>query len=405
MFSRARTTLVQRLPGVGWRTELLATRADQVTDLRAKVADLRTRLTEEKSQVTALQGQLARERDRSASAQTRLTEAGLSSKDTALPPSFRRHLLELRRGAAPLRALDPDVYHPAAQIPRKLRNYRLAASHGIATPTVLGSWIHPEEIDLTGLPEQFVLKCEIGSSGNAVFPLRRLDEGRYVVSGSDEVHTRESLVRALRSHTSAWGPYFVEEFLTQRVAGEEILDDIKVYACYGRVVMVLLRQMPRHADLRSARYRYLDADGEDLGVDIAPDRAIHASIPRPEPWGEFMALAAHLSRAVALPFIRVDIYDTDRGPVLGELTRSPGGSQRYRLDQDQAMGRAWDEAQWRLELDVIHGRPLRNLHGLHPVPDVYPAGHASHRPDPKGWEMVRLDCAQWCFGGHLPVDA
>lgn len=410
MASGLRDNVVQRLPGIGWRAELLAKRSRQVSDLRKKletaqrhVADRQAAIRDLQGQVRALEAQVAQEELAAETARVQLAQLRPDGRKPAPPPSFLRHLMELRRGVAPLRELDPDGYHPVLQIPRKLRNYRLAASHGLAVPEVFASWRYPEEIDLSDLPEQFVLKCEIGSGGSSVFPLRQVGGGRVAVVGGGEVHTRDSLVRRFRDHKTAWGPYFVEEFLTQRVTGEEIPDDIKIYACYGEVVMVMLRQMPAHADLRRARYRYVDAQGRDLGTDVAPDRAVHSSIPLPEPLEEFVQLAAHLSRAVALPFVRVDLYDTVRGPVLGELTRNPGGSQRYRADQDAAMGRAWDAAQWRLEMDVIDGRPLRNLHGLHETQNYYPAYHASNQPDPQGWEMVRADCAQWCFGGHLPA--
>lgn len=397
MASALRSRLVRRLPGIGWRADLLDRRARQVTDLRARLSAAEEAASAGQARLAELEQDLV---------QVRQQRDDLSSAARAVPgPSFLRHLMELRRGSAPLRALDPDGYHPAMQIPRKLRNYRLAASHGVPVPQVYAVWSRLEEIDLSGLPDEFVLKGEIGSSGRGVFPLRRLDAERYQLLGGEEVYTRDSLVEHLTGHSSVWGPYFAEEFLTQRVASEQIPDDVKIYACYGQVLMVLLRQMPQHADLTTARYRYLDAQGEDLGEDAAPDRTVHPAIPAPEPFEDFVRLAEHLSRAVALPFIRVDVYDTTRGPVLGELTRSPGGSQRYRADLDAAWGLAWDEAQWRLDLDVIDGRPLRNLHGLHPIPDYYPPSHQSNRADPKGWEVVTADCAQWCRGGHLPGTA
>lgn len=313
------------------------------------------------------------------------------------PPSFRRNLLELRRNVETLRPLDPQVVHPVLQIPRKLRNYRLAASHGIAVPQILAVWAREADIDLSGMPEEFVLKSDLGAGGKGVFPLRRVEEDRYAVIGGDEVLSTAQLRERFASRKSTSGPFFVEAFLRQRVPGEEIPDDVKVYAHYGEVSQVMVRQMPVHANLDHARYRYVDAEGRDLGEDIMPGARIDSSLPLPEPLEDFVAVAQHLSRAMAVPFIRVDIYDTVDGPVLGELTRAPGGRQRYRLDHDRAMGQAWDEARARLDLDVIAGRPLRNLHGLHPSPNYYPEGHRSRQADPGGWEVVTADCAQWCL--------
>ncbi len=390
-----RRRIVRKVPVVGWRTELLAKRARQVLKLRET-------LEAKDATIARLREQVAREKGARKRAQERLATDRPEHLDT-VPPSFRRNLINLRRDVEALRPLDPDVFHPVLQIPRKLRNYRLAASHGIAVPEILGVWGRIEDLDLSGLPDTFVLKSDLGAGGHGVFPLRRVDEDRYALVGGDEVFTTASLIERYRSKKSTGGPFFAEAFLRQRVVTEEIPDDIKIYSSYGEVAMVLLRQMPVHANLDHARYRYTDGRGRDLGADLVHGARIDPSIPLPEPFEEFVAVARHLSRAVALPFIRVDVYDTVDGPVLGELTRAPGGPQRYRRDHDMAMGRAWDEARWRLDLDVIDGRPLRNLHGLHPATNYYPPGHRSHQEDPRGWEVVTADCAQWCFGGHLPA--
>ncbi len=396
MSESLRRRIVRSVPVIGWRTELLAKRARQVVRLRET-------LEAKDATIARLREQVATEKGARKRAQERLAVDRPEHMDTT-PPSFRRNLINLRRDVEALRRYDPEVYHPLLQIPRKLRNYRLAASHGVAVPEVLGVWAKVEDLDLSGMPDRFVLKSELGAGGHGVFPLRRLDEDAFALVGGQEEFTTQQLIDRYRAKTSTSGPYFAEAFLQQRVVTEEIPDDVKIYACYGKVVLVLLRQMPVHANLDTARYRYTDDQGVDLGTDLVHGARIDPSIPLPEPFEAFVAVAQHLSRAVALPFIRVDVYDTVDGPVLGELTRTPGGPQRYRRDQDIAMGRAWDEAKWRLDMDVINGRPLRNLHGLHPTRNYYPDSHISHRADPRGWEVVSADCATWCFGGHLPRD-
>lgn len=382
---------LRRLPGV----QPLARRARQA--LRAEEL-----IAARDDKIARLRRKVARETAARKRAQQWLATDRPERMDSA-PPSFRRNLIELRRTMEDLRPLDPEAFHPARQIPRKLRNYRLAASHGVAVPQVLGVWAREADIDLSGLPETFVLKSDVGAGGNAVFPLRRVDTDRFAVIGAEEVLSGSQLRERLVARPSAGGPFFAESFLQQRVPTVEIPDDVKIYANYGEVSMVMVRQMPVHANLDHARYRYTNARGEDLGEDIAPGARIDSSIPLPEPLEDFVRVAEHLSKALAVPFIRVDIYDTVDGPVLGELTRAPGGRQRYRRDQDIAMGRVWDRARWRLDLDVLDGRPLRNLHGLHPAPNLYPQGHVSHQEDPRGWGVVTADCRQWCLGGHLPT--
>lgn len=367
--------------------ELLAARDDKIARLRRQDARLRQEMAREVAARKRAQQSLATDRP--------------EHLDSA-PPSFRRNLIELRRTVETLRPLDREIVHPVLQIPRKLRNYRLAASHGVAVPEILGVWAREEDIDLTGLPDTFVLKSDLGAGGNGVFPLDRVGRDRYAVIGGTAELTTADLIERYRTRRSAGAPFFAEAFLQQRVPTEDIPDDVKIFAAYGEVLMVMVRRMPVHANLDHARYRYTDATGTDLGEDLVSGQRIDPGLPLPEPLEDFIAVAQHLSRALAVPFVRVDVYDTVAGPVLGELTRAPGGRQRYRRDHDIAMGRAWDEARWRLDLDVIAGRPLRNLHGLHPAPSLYPEGHPSHDPGPGPWEVITADCAQWCFGGHLP---
>ncbi len=55
---------------------------------------------------------------------------------------------------------------------------------------------------------------------------------------------------------------------------------------------------------------------------------------------------------------------------MGELTLVPGGNQYYVTHQDVRMGRMWEEAEMRLQIDLSRkGRPFRNITGDHPVPE------------------------------------
>lgn len=377
MGSGLRRRITARLPGIGWRSELLARRAEQVEQLRGQVGELRDRASRLQGEARALR------------------EAHGTYGSHTVPPSFRRNLLNLRRNVDALRTLDGSADHPLLQTARKLRNYRLAASHGVAVPQVLAVWATAEEIDLSVMPQEFVLKSDGGAGGHGVFPLRRVDEERFQVVGEDgALLTASDLRQHFREHSASRPPFFAEQFLTQVDGVEEIPDDIKVYAMYGEVGAVMLRRMPRHADLSAARYRYLDADGTDLGADIVRGQRIDSSIRLPDSFDELVRAARHLSSAVALPFIRVDIYDTVNGPVLGELTRSPGGRQELRGDQDRRLGTLWDLAQYRLDLDILAGRPPRHLHGEHPAPDLYPAQFPG---GPVSAEVVTAPCNAWCW--------
>lgn len=395
MVEDLRTWMRRRVPAIAWRDELLAERVDQVKQLRLQLAA-------EEQQVVELRDDMHRERDAHQRLRSLVTP-DVAATNQGSPPSFRRHLLDLRRGTRQLSTLDRGARHPLRRIPRKLRNYRLASSHLVSVPNVLGVWGDLDELDLRGMPEAFVLKSDRGAGGRGVLPLRRVDDGSFQMVGGVQTFTQDEIIEYLR-HRSLGGPFFAEEILVQP-GGGELPEDIKFYMFYGEVGHVMLRRMPQHADLRQARFRFLDEAGVDLADDVAPERRIDTTIQPPEHLSDYLDIARHLSRAVALPFVRVDLYDTTRGPVFGELTRGPGGKQLFREDHDRHLGRLWDLAQFRLDLDVVAGRPLRNLHGEHPAPSLYPTGYEPPGEQHGGGEQsVLVPCRTCCVRSSGDAD-
>lgn len=312
--------------------------------------------------------------------------------------SFTRTLFELRRTTLDLRAIDWGFRHPLRQLPFKLHNYRLATSHGVPVPTVLAVWSHAREITLESLPDHFVLKTDGGSSSRGVMPVRRVGTDAYVVAaGSDAVAGRE-VVAAMKARLvegKVSPPVFAEDFLEQP-DGDEIPDDIKIYACYGQVILTLIRRVKEHGDSVTTTCRYLADDGRDLGK-VMPAATLDSKIQIPHDYLRMVEIAKHLSRAVGTSFVRVDLYQTTNGPVLGELTRGPGGSRAFVSEHDIRMGAAWDKARYRLDLDLAIGRPFGRLYGEHPAPSLYPSAHWSQAASSDSWAPTVSPCSQWCL--------
>lgn len=81
---------------------------------------------------------------------------------------------------------------------------------------------------------------------------------------------------------------------------------------------------------------------EELIVDEAgPHRVLRC-------WHEMLQVAKRVSRALDTPFISVDLYASPSGPVVGELTPTPGGAYfgvwRFRPFFNQQLGDAWTRA-------------------------------------------------------------
>ncbi|SEE98519.1 ATP-grasp fold amidoligase family protein [Ruania alba] len=378
------------IPVLTWRDDKLRAQQNMIRALRAETAQLRSRLAEH-AQPHSREGSAQQQ------AQQRPRAAGPSAEDA---PSFRRHLLLLRQECDMAVRRDPKAWTPLMKIPRKLRNYQLAASHGIDTPTVYQVWETLAEVRLDDLPDEFVFKSDGGAGGHGVFIMTRVGSDQYLIDGATEPMSRaEFVAMASEKPTRSFRPPFFAEGVIE-VHGQtgRIPEDVKIYASYGRILLVMLRHIDHPTALDTCRYRFLDAGGDEI---LEPGGAftVDQSIAVPTQLEEMLDAARHLSRAVGLGFSRVDLYDALGGPVLGEITRAPGGPQRFHPALDRAMGTTWLQGDHDLAKDLARGRPYGVLHGPHHAPNRYPSGHVSRAADPRSWLVRTAPCEQWCRPG------
>ncbi|GAB3843634.1 hypothetical protein GCM10028800_05690 [Nesterenkonia populi] len=288
---------------------------------------------------------------------------------------------------------------PMWQMPYKLRNYALAQSHGISTPNIHQVWGDPEDIDLSSIPAQrIVLKSDGGHSGHGVFVLERSPSGWTTLDGLLRFEGQKPAPEILERFAEWHGPYFAEEFL-ESTTGALVPEDIKVYTMYGEPQQILLMQADEQGSMSRKEFtrRYLGPQGDDLGK-VAEMGTHNPDISAPENLEEISETARHLSRAAGMPFVRVDLYQTPRGLVLGELTPTPGGRQRYRREHDEKMGRAWIRAEVRLQQDLAAGRPLGSLYGRKKYTWWYDGVLTSQNgTSPDTWERTHRPCNTWCY--------
>ena len=316
-------------------------------------------------------------------------------------PSFHRELQSLKNYGIAMAQMDPESTHPMRQLSHKLRVYRFAASHGVATPQVLGIWRSPSQIVLDALPERFVLKADGGAASQGVLPLQRNATDAFTtIDGSRSLDSSEVIDFFEEAATAkqVWGSFFAEEFLEQPGSPGIIPDDVKIYVAYGRVLQVLLRRVGEHGKEATVTYKYVTEYGDDLGF-ITTTRPIDPSIPVPETLRHMVDIAQHLSRAIGLPFCRVDLYNTTRGVVLGEVTRTPGGAQTYQLEHDRWMGEEWLLARAELEMDILKGRPAKALFGAKTLTNADDAANHTVRapvaPSEQALALLPSPCL-WC---------
>lgn len=357
---------------------------------REGAAGWRERLLERFPEVQRRDAELAQLREQLATTQSRLTALEQARRRDAAHPSFRHEIYALRRISEEMVALDPQRRHPARPLPYKLATHRFARSHGMPLPELYRVWGTLGEVTLEGLPDAVVVKSDGGAGMRGVLPLRRQPEGDLLDLLTGARLTDAQISERLDSPTMIRPPFLAEELLSGLGEREGVPADVKVYCFYGEVghIVVITRDPER-----GALYRYFDETGADLG-DVG-GRAIDASVPPPRDMPTLVEMARHLSRASGVPFCRIDLYETDRGPVVGELTRAPGGPHRYRRGHGRHLGRLWEQARTRLELDLAAGRPFGRLLGAQPAPDPYEG--VSPEWVAASADLPVLDCERWCL--------
>lgn len=263
----------------------------------------------------------------------------------------------------------------------KFQVYDLVRSHGIEVPHQYGQWRKPDAIPWDDLPDTVVIKGAFATATRGVLPLRREGDGWRIIT-SDTTMTGDELTAELERRVTRReinGPFAAEEFLAGG-ADDELPVDVRTYAFYGQVPLILLRRPGPHGDLDAATFRPVDAHGTDL-IDAAQypalettDRAqlprelavLDQTIPVPKNIDDVVDAAQRLSKAIKLPFARIDLYGLDDRVVFGELTPRPGGRQWMGREADLLLGDAWERAEARLRLDLAEG--------MSPEPDWGPFG-------------------------------
>ncbi len=342
-----------------------------VEELKAKLQEAQAENADREALRKGVEAELARtttERDAALKTVRQLKNHVAIWQRRIKSPSFLRHHHAWVDLGKHYRQDPSSAKDRIGELNRKLWVHAYAASHGVALPKIYALAERPEDIDLSKLPEAFVVKSDGGTASKAVLPLRRAGEDRYEWISHDPPRTltTDDVVRhfqAARAAGASYGPVYAEELLSP-LHGDGLPDDVKIYVAYGKVLHVLLRRAAIVDGRPVTTTRYLDETGVSLGK-VALWGQHSEDIPVPEQLDEMLAVAVRLSLSLPMPLCRVDMYETVAGPVLGEITRTPGAAHFYREDHDLFLGNEWTKAEARLFEDMHQGRSGRPIWGPH----------------------------------------
>lgn len=204
-------------------------------------------------------------------------------------------------------------------------------------------WERSGDVDVSGLPEKFILKTN-HASGEVVICRDRNHfnladaQGRLAVMLGDD-YWRMGMEIAYRDIPRR---IFAEELL-EHENGAELLD--YKFFCFGGEVKFLKVNFGKDVDFRA---NYYDLDFRLLPFGErwpAPDPS--RNFTAPENFGEMVDVAKRLSSG--LPFARIDLYNVDGSIYFGEITLYP----------TSGFG-PFDSEEWDLRLGEMIELPMGN---------------------------------------------
>lgn len=210
----------------------------------------------------------------------------------------------------PLMTLCADKY--------EMHQYVTRQGGGNALNTILAVYDSPEEIDWEELPQRFALKCTHGCGYNIVTRNKHELDPEAVKRKLTTWMGEKFGQGNLEPHYDEITPRIILERYIENRAGQLPMD-YKIYCFNGVAKLVEVcseRERELKLDFFDLAWNRLAISFETLQRDTPPER--------PACFEEMVAYAEQLAQP--FPFVRMDFYDNDGVPILGELTFTPGSS-------------------------------------------------------------------------------
>ncbi|MFO7544631.1 MAG: ATP-grasp fold amidoligase family protein [Trueperaceae bacterium] len=207
---------------------------------------------------------------------------------------------------------------------------------------------------ITSTPvDHVVLKPVAAKSGNGVFCIVK-EDGRYRDLRSekrfrlDRLRQEAHLSYAKLRRPDAW---MVEELLLPADGSIRIIDEVKAH-CFGGRTELIMQKGEVGGGKRGLRF--YDRDWQPVTTGRRTESTIDELTPPPN-GAALVEVAERAATQIPMPFMRVDLYDTSRGVVLGEFTPGPGGRHAFNAEWTERLTRSWREAAKRLEAALANG--------------------------------------------------
>lgn len=186
-----------------------------------------------------------------------------------------------------------------------------------------GVYNNTSEIDFDILPDSFVMKCNHGCGYNIVVRNKfHMDQTTEIKKLDQWLSINYGIRSAERVYTDIKRKIIIESFIETDDGG--LPTDYKFFSSYGRVICCMLvidRNLDAKLILVDKNFKRLEYINETDSFHAYSDDDY--SKYKPKTYDEMWNVASDLSKA--FPFVRVDLYDSNKQVFFGELTFSPHG--------------------------------------------------------------------------------
>ncbi|HGY2296624.1 TPA: ATP-grasp fold amidoligase family protein [Pseudomonas putida] len=236
----------------------------------------------------------------------------------------------------------------------KLKAYDFYKKNNLPTPEILHIYDTPGQVDFDQMPDSFCIKPANMHSAAGVMPLIKLSSGLYLDRLRKRVISVEGVVKEQelvfdKCNFKSTYKIIIEEGLGHQANGFLIPYDYKLYAFANGIGVIL--QIDRNSD--KPYISFFDGGFSPLGFDgvINVDRP---SIVRrgspvvPVHAAEMITCARRIPALLNTPFVSVDMYSTNKGFFIGEITPAPGAPYykdifEFSQEYDEMLGGLWSE--------------------------------------------------------------
>lgn len=210
----------------------------------------------------------------------------------------------------------------------EVRSYVKECGYEHILPKLYGVYDDVEKIEWTNFPKKFAIKCTHGCGFN------------IICNNKDKLDTNESIKKLKKWMKSRYVFEAIEiqyDKMKPRIICEEYIEtlsgflpnDYKIYCFNGEPKLTLVcteRSEDVKLDFMDLNWNMIDIGAEGWESGNIPDK--------PECYSEMIKIAKALSKP--FPFVRIDFYDLNGKPILGEMTFTPAGcAARYYNEKGQ----------------------------------------------------------------------